>query len=130
MILIDTSSWIEFFRKQGKTDVKNRVASFIEMEAATYTCPVLFELLSGASEKESADIKNVFSFCHRINFSPEHWEYAANLKILCRQKGLTIPNDDIFVCSVALKNNLRLFHLDRHFNLFLEKTKLPIKLEE
>ena len=100
------------------------------METAAYTCPVLFELLSGASEKEGVDIKNVFSFCHRITFSPEHWEHAAVLKILCRQKGLTIPNDDILVCSVALKNNLRLFHLDKHFNLFLEKTKLPIKLEE
>ena len=130
MTLIDTSSWIEFFRKQGKADVKSRIASFIELEMAAYTCPVLFELLSGASEKETADIKNVFSFCQRINFCPEHWEYASVLKTLCRQKGLTIPNDDIFVCAVALKNNLKLYHLDRHFDLFLEKTKLPIKLEE
>ncbi|HBC88274.1 MAG TPA: hypothetical protein DCZ94_15085 [Lentisphaeria bacterium] len=129
MILIDTSSWIEFFRKQGRADIKSRIASFIELEMAAYTCPVLFELLAGASGKESLDIKTVFSFCHRINFSPEHWEYSAELKNLCRQKGLTIPNDDIFVCAVALKSNIRLFHLDRHFELFMEKTKLPLKFE-
>ncbi len=130
MILIDTSAWIEFFRKHGRPDIKSRIASYIEMEKASYTCPVLFELLSGASPKEAEDIRNVFSFCSRIIFSVEHWEYAAELKAVCRSKGLSIPNDDLFVCSAALKNNIGIFHLDRHFELFTEKTKLPLKIEK
>ena len=40
MTLIDTSAWIEFFRKDGHRETKTRVATMIELGEAAYCAPV------------------------------------------------------------------------------------------
>ena len=42
MTLIDTSAWIEFFRKAGRSDVRNRVAAYLDMGEAAYCGPIEF----------------------------------------------------------------------------------------
>ncbi len=129
MILIDSSAWIEFFRSSGRKEVKDRVAAYIELEKAAFTCPIFYELLAGSQGGEEKDLRDVFSFCKRIEFKKEDWEFAAEICGKCRAKGVTIPADDIFVGAVAIRNGLPLFHLDKHFDLLVGKVRLPLKLE-
>jgi predicted nucleic acid-binding protein len=52
MKMIDSSIWIEFLRKNGDPSVKGHVAQLISAEQAAYTCPIRFELVSGALPHE------------------------------------------------------------------------------
>ena len=129
MILIDTSAWIEFFRKKGKQNVKKRVASLIEHDQATYTCPILFELRAGAREREISDIEVSFSFCNWIPFDAECWKKAVDLERELREKGVTVPRDDIFVASVAILNNIALYSTDAHFQIMIEKGDTNVRID-
>ena len=48
MKLIDTSAWVEFLRRKGDSKVKHAVAHLLQTDQAAYTCPIWFELFSGA----------------------------------------------------------------------------------
>jgi hypothetical protein len=61
MKLIDSSAWVEFLRKQGDPAVKQVVARLIQADAAAYTCPIRFELLSGVKAGEEADLEQAFA---------------------------------------------------------------------
>ena len=130
MILIDTSAWIEFFRKRGDPNVKKRVAFYIEKDQATYTCPILFELLAGARDKEISDIEVSFSFCNWIPFDSQCWKRAACLERELRAKGVTVPRDDIFVASVAILNELPLYSTDAHFQLMIKRGDVGLKFDQ
>jgi len=70
MTLIDTSAWIEFFRKTGDPQVKRRVAAYVELGEAAYCGPVEFELVTGARPSEIRDV-----------------DTALKLKFPCRFRG-------------------------------------------
>jgi len=68
--LVDTSAWIEFFRAKGDPAVKSRVADFLALGHAAYTCPVRFELFLGARPSELADLREGLSFARRLPLDP------------------------------------------------------------
>ena len=128
MTLIDTSAWVEFFRKAGRSDVKNRVAAYLDMKEAAYCGPIEFELLSGARESETPDIAEAFRFSTFLDFPAACWRHAAEIERGLRGKGVTVPRDDIFVAAVALHHSVPLYSCDPHFVLMRDKGKLPVKL--
>jgi predicted nucleic acid-binding protein len=128
MMLIDTSAWIEFFRKSGRGEVKTRVAAYIDMGEAAYCGPVAFELLSGARDAEIPDIREAFRFSHQVEFSFDCWQRAAEAERALRKRGITIPRDDIFVAAAALHHRIPLYTCDPHFTLMRDKGKMPLRL--
>lgn len=128
MILIDTSAWIEFLRATGRTDVKERISLYLELDEAVVTGPVRFELLSGADRKSESDVRTLLDLCTEVPFEEDYWDAAARYEKKLRKNGITIPRDDLFVATVALENSLPLFHLDRHFDL-AASGGLRLKLE-
>ena len=108
MTLIDTSAWIEFLRRNGRADVKQRVAGWLELNEAAYCGPIEFELLSGARPGEMADIRDAFRFSERLDFPDACWQRAAQIERDLRAKGVTIPRDDIFVAAVSLHHHVSL----------------------
>ena len=120
MILIDTSAWIEFLRRRGDPVVKQAVARLMEAELAAYTCPVAFELWSGVRAGEEADLEEAFSFSRHLPFVKMDWWEAASLERRLRGAGKTIPRDDIFVATVAIRAGVELLCRDRHFDVIGE----------
>jgi predicted nucleic acid-binding protein len=129
MKLIDTSAWVEFFRRRGDPAVKHYVAQLVQADAAVYACPIYFEMLCGAKPAEHADLARVFSFCERVFFGPQDWEKAAGYERQLRHKGLTIPRNDVFIATLALRTGLPLVHCDRHFELIRDPGGLKLLLE-
>jgi predicted nucleic acid-binding protein len=117
MILVDTSAWIEFFRRQGDPAVKERVAVCIERDEAAYTCPIYFELLAGAGAKEQETVDMTLELCTRYLFRPEDWARAAAMEKDLRSHGITVPRDDVFVAVVAEERGLPILCKDRHFDM-------------
>ena len=117
MTLIDTSAWIEFFRKKGDREAKTRVATYIDLGEAAYCGPIVFELMTGARDSEAPTIRKALSFSSLLDFSLDCWERAAHLEKELRQKGVTVPRDDIFVAAAALHHAVALYATDPHFSM-------------
>ena len=127
MILIDTSAWINFLRKSGERNLKLKVAEILDFEFAAWTCPIKFELLSGARENEKNDILEMLSFSNRVIFSDPHWEMAAEIEKTLRKNGITVPRDDIFVSACSICEEIPLLHNDRHFEII--SRLFPLELQ-
>lgn len=131
MILIDTSAWIEFFRKKGDPRIKSRVASLLNNDCAAYTCPVLMELSAGARETAELElVSETLSLCQRFVFQPEFWERAASIERTLRQRGVTVPRDDILVATAACEHQLVLLCRDAHFDLIAKESGCALKIEQ
>src|SRR6185312_9244949 len=130
MRLVDTSAWIEFFRKRGDAAVKQRVARLLEAEQAAYTCPIRFELLSGVKAKEEADLENAFGLSAHVPFETEDWKEAAILERELRSKGITIPRNDLFVATIGLKTGLAVTCRDAHFDAVNRAIGGRLKVEQ
>ena len=116
MMLVDTSAWIEFFRKQGNLKVKHAVARLLQREETAFTCPIRFELLSGAKPNEEADVMQALAFSQHVLFEPGDWLEAATLERDLRRVGVTIPRNDLFVATVAIRTGLKILCRDQHFD--------------
>ena len=116
MKLVDSSVWIEFLRRKGDPEAKRKVAQFLEGDLAAYTCPIRFELLSGARPEEEADLENALKFSRHVPFEREDWRRAALLERELRAKGVTIPRNDLFVATVAMRAGLSVVCRDAHFD--------------
>ena len=128
MILIDTSAWIEFLRRQGDPATKRRVAAYIELGEAAYCGPVEFELRCGARPKERSDVEDALGFSELLVFSRACWQRAAEMERKLRAHGVTVPRDDIFVAATALHHRVSVFSLDPHFSLMRDKGDFELEL--
>ena len=116
MKLIDSSAWVEFFRRKGDPIAKQRVARILEDDQAAYTCPVRFELLSGVKPEEEADLTEAFRLSSHVPFASDDWKEAALLERALRSKGVTIPRNDLFVATVGIRTGLGVVCRDAHFD--------------
>jgi predicted nucleic acid-binding protein len=116
MKLVDTSAWVEFLRRNGDVKVKQAVARLLQADQAAYTCPIRFELLSGAKTNEEDDLKQALALAQNYPFEPEDWGHAALLERRLRAKGLTIPRNDLFVAAVAIRVRIPVVCRDKHFD--------------
>jgi len=91
------------------------VATLIELDQAAFTCPIHFEILSGAHDSEIELVKETFALIERHPFRPEFWDRAADLDRRLRKKGVTIPRDDLFIAVAADRLGLTLVCKDKHF---------------
>ncbi len=113
-ILADTSVWIEFFKLNSPTG--NKLEELI-IENSVWVCGVvMFELLQGVkTDEEKSKILGTLSSLQYAEMSKSLWQTAGELSAGLRKKGLQIPSSDIFIASTAIRHNLYVFTLDKHF---------------
>jgi predicted nucleic acid-binding protein len=130
MKLVDSSAWIEFLRRKGDPVVKQRVAQLIEADLAAYTCPVRFELFSGVKREEEGDLEEAFRLSHHVPFETEDWQGAALLEREFRANGLTVPRNDLFVATVAVRARITVTCRDAHFDAMSRCLGSRLKVEQ
>lgn len=113
-ILADTSVWVEFFRPAS---AKGKELERLLLDDAIWTCGiVLFELTQGVkTETERKHMLDIFSGLPYVEMSEPLWLKAGALSAALKRKGLTLPNSDIFIASLAIEHDLSVFTLDSHF---------------
>jgi predicted nucleic acid-binding protein len=129
MRLVDTSAWVEFLRVRGNPPTKRTVAILLQDNLTAYTCPIHFELLSGVRPQEEASLREALDLSHHIVFGTDDWRYAAFLERTLRAAGLTIPRNDLFVATVAIRTGLPLVCRDAHFTAINQAIGQKIKVE-
>ena len=129
MTLIDTSAWIEFFRPKGDARIKALVRDLMTTKEAAYTCPVAFELLTGARKEELNDLRTGLALATRIVLGQEHWDLAGSSSAALRAKGINLPAADLLIATVAHVQHLPFLAKDAHFESIrkhaLPKLKIP-----
>ena len=124
MILLDTSAWIEFFKKNS-----NFKLNLLYNPNEIYLClPVYQEILQGIGDnniylliKKALDSSNFLE----NPISKEVFEEASSLYRLTRKKGITIRSTmDCLIATIAIRNNATVLHKDRDFSQISKITSL------
>jgi len=113
-VLVDTCIWVEFF---NTTSTVGDELDKMLREDTVWTCGiVVFELLQGVkSEKERSLIMDILLNLEYIEMSWPLWRRAAELSVKLKNQGFILPLSDIFIASLAIEYDLKVFTLDKHF---------------
>lgn len=122
-ILVDTSAWIEFFRK--KDPYYKVILELIDTSKVCCLGIILAELLQGAKSQKELDVLKEFRHVFDLLAeSAEMWGKAGELSYLLRQKGKFVGLSDCYISVAATANDASLLTLDRHFEVIEKETGL------
>lgn len=131
MLLVDTSVWIEVFRRPSRFELES-VAALDEI----ITClPVIQEVLQGFLEERAFRLAREAMLAFPIVESPlrsEVFEEAAQLYRSARRAGMTIRSGvDCLIATCAIRHGLPILHHDRDFQFLaqvspLKEQKIPL----
>jgi predicted nucleic acid-binding protein len=117
MILVDTSVWIEVFRKGAHASLE----SFLDLEEVVTCLPVIQEVLQGFRDQRAFRIAQEAMHALPIVESPLPrvvFAHAIDLYRQARRQGLTIRSGvDCLIAACALRHELPVLHRDRDFSL-------------
>lgn len=117
MVLIDTSSWIHFLRRDGDPETRGRVRGLLLAGDAAW-CPVVrLELWNGArGNREKAILLEFGQSLVELAIGESVWDAAYALARAARSSGLTLPATDIVIAACARVHQARLEHSDSDFD--------------
>ena len=124
MRLVDTSAWIEVFRKPARIDIE-RLGDFDTI----VTClPVIQEVLQGFKDESAFRTAREAMWSFPLVESPlgaDVFEEAAALYRSARRAGITVRSGvDCLIAACALRHSLTVVHVDRDFDLIARVSPL------
>ncbi|KXK24830.1 MAG: hypothetical protein UZ01_03692 [Candidatus Brocadia sinica] len=126
-ILIDTSAWIESFKKTGNKNLQQLIIKTLDSSHVATTNIIILELLQGCRDKkEYAEMKLRLESLELLPANGKVWEMAYNAGYNLKKNGITIPTIDLIIASIAKAYNYTLIHHDRHFRLVTKHLELSI----
>ncbi|MGA0863573.1 MAG: type II toxin-antitoxin system VapC family toxin [Ilumatobacteraceae bacterium] len=116
-VLIDTSAWVEFFRKTRSSANRAATQLFTDRERFATCGPVEMELKAGARDNDVMhEIAAALAQGRTFAIQPHYFESAAALYRQCRTQGVTIRSMiDCLIAVVAIDNDLEVLHHDHDF---------------
>ena len=124
MVLVDTSVWIEVFRKPSRL----QLGSVAELDEIVTCLPVIQEVLQGFLDERGFRLARESMFSFPIVESPlrsEVFEEAAQLYRSARRAGVTIRSGvDCLIATCAIRHGLPVLHHDRDFTLLAQVSRL------
>ena len=113
--LIDTSVWIEFFRKK-RIDISLKLKNYMKLNQVYYTGPIAVEMYQGAkTQKELQVLDELFQTIAYIETTRTHYHRAGLIGQKAAREGKIFSTVDLIIAVVAYEERLSLFTLDSHF---------------
>jgi predicted nucleic acid-binding protein len=134
MRLVDTSVWIEVFRKPSRFDL----TSAVDLDEVVTCLPVIQEVLQGFREERAFRLARDAMFALPVlesPVSPDVYEEAAQLYRSARRAGVTVRSGvDCFIAVCAIRHGIPVLHYDRDFSLLaqvspLKEQKIALKMQ-
>ena len=114
-ILVDTSAWIEFFRKKD-SPISLMLREALELNQVCYAGPIAVELFQGAkTRKEVEIIDQLLESIHYVEITRLHYHRAGEVSHKAARSGKNFSIVDLILAVVAHDEQLRLLSLDIHF---------------
>ena len=116
MVLVDTSVWIEVFRKRSRFDLQ----SLVHVDEIVTCLPVIQEVLQGFDEERSfrmaQEAMNSFPIVESP-LGPAVFTDAIELFRTARRSGYTVRSStDCLIAACAIRHHLTVLHRDRDFD--------------
>jgi predicted nucleic acid-binding protein len=122
--LVDTSVWIEVFRKRSQLVLPD----VVDLEEIVTCLPVIQEVLQGFRDERAFRTARDAMLAFPMVESPlrrEVFEHAVDLYRGARRAGLTVrSNVDCLIAACALRNDLVVLHRDRDYNVIAQISAL------
>ncbi|MGB0744650.1 MAG: PIN domain-containing protein [Opitutales bacterium] len=126
MVLVDTSVWIEAARQNGDLAYKVGLENLLEAYEATWCSPIKLEFMGGARKEDRKRLEFWFECIPYRTIEEHHWEAAKLNAWKLRDKGLTLPWNDILIATLALELECRVYAKDRHFESISQQLGLRL----
>lgn len=123
MWLVDTSLWIETFRRNGVS-----LESFVPLDEVVTALPIVQEVLQGFGDDRAFIKARTAMLALPIVESPMSetlFVEAAQLYRAARRAGITVRSSvDCLIAACALRNGLGVLHLDRDYDALARVSSL------
>ena len=127
MVLVDTSVWIEVFRRPARL----RLPAVADLEEVVTCLPVVQEILQGFRDESAYRTAREAMLALPCVESPlrrELFVEAAELYRAARRSGLTVRSGvDCLIAVCALRHDLQVLHRDRDFGLLARVVPLRVR---
>ncbi|HEX4960668.1 MAG TPA: PIN domain-containing protein [Thermoanaerobaculia bacterium] len=124
MVLVDTSVWIEVFRKPSGLEL----TSVVDLDEIVTCLPVVQEVLQGFQNEHGFRVARESMCAFPRVESPLRIEVfleAAQLYRTARRAGVTIRSGvDCLIAACAIRHGLSVLHRDRDFSLLAQVSPL------
>ena len=127
MVLVDTSAWVEVFRKPARV----RLEDVVDFDDVVTCLPVVQEVLQGFDQE--ADFRRareaMWSFpMVESPLGPEVVAEAVDLYRRARRAGITVRSSvDCLIAACALRHDLAVLHVDRDFTNLAKVSQLEAR---
>jgi len=126
-VIIDTSGWIESFKREGDEKLKELVKRLIIQAEVLLPGIIRAEILRGAKNlKEYERLSDLLEGLTYLPAEEGFWERLAKFSFELFKKGIVVPLTDTYIALLAIESNVPIVHKDRHFDLIAQKTSLKI----
>src|SRR2546428_3971976 len=115
MNLIDSSIWVDYFRRNTSLSVKKQINQIINSPEIATCEPVIFELLRAVSKSDAARLQGFFDTFPLLPTPPSLWREATLLGQACVAAGSFAPSIDLLIAQVSLYHDAELTTFDEHF---------------
>ncbi|MFQ5704216.1 MAG: PIN domain-containing protein [Gemmatimonadales bacterium] len=127
MVLVDTSAWIQVFRKRSRFNLE----TVVDLDEVVTCLPVIQEVLQGFREEHAYRVAREAMLAFPIVESPlavDVVEDAVALYRLARRRGLTVRSGvDCLIAACAVRNGLEVLHRDRDFDALAKVSQLRVR---
>ncbi|MCK5797306.1 MAG: PIN domain-containing protein [Deltaproteobacteria bacterium] len=127
MVLLDTSVWVEVFRKNQPLDLEK----IIDFDRIVTCLPVIQEVLQGFRvERAFRHARQAMYALPRIEspLEQEVFDQAISIYRAARRRGLTIRSSvDCLIAACALRHDLCVLHRDRDYTAIAEVSELRVQ---
>jgi predicted nucleic acid-binding protein len=121
VVLVDTSSWIQYLRPNGDAAVSRRVQQALTSGEACW-CPMIrLELWNGAGgERERKVLRDFERLLPELPITDEVWNDAVELARKARANAITVPASHLLIVACARHHAASLESADTDFTLLAE----------
>lgn len=127
MVLVDTSVWIEVFRRPSRL----RLETIVEFDEIVTCLPVLQEVLQGFEDERAFAIAREAMQALPIVEAPltaAAFEDAVALYRNARRAGVTVRSGvDCLIAACALRHRLEVLHRDRDYDALARVSPLRVR---
>ncbi len=127
MILVDTSVWIELFRKSSDFNIEDE----IDLEEIVTCLPVIQEVLQGFDDQRAYQVAREAMFAFPMVESPiteDVFLRAIDLYRTARRAGITVRSSiDCLIGACAIRHSLTVLHRDRDFDGLAQISRLAVR---
>jgi predicted nucleic acid-binding protein len=114
-VLVDTSVWIDFFRKAHSPE--GDLMDLLLAEDRVVICGIVeMEILQGLKGKERVPTESLLELLPYLATERADFRVAGLLWQQLRRRGMTIPSTDCLIASLCLRHRVSLLSLDAHFD--------------